>query len=106
MSDGSDELGTPVGAYEDDGDEGLVDVDDEELTDDEEESSQPRRSSHVSTRPSYLDDYVLFSEIEGERLLLIINEEPWDFSEAKSLKVWIDACKDELLSIEKIKHGI
>lgn len=103
LSDGSDELGTPVGAYEDDGDEGLVDVDDEELTDDEEESSQPRRSSRVSTRPSYLDDYVLFSEIEGERLLLIINEEPWDFSEAKILKVWIDACKDELLSIQKNK---
>lgn len=32
---------------------------------------------------------------------MIINDEPWDFLEAKELKVWIDACKDEILSIEK-----
>lgn len=34
---------------------------------------------------------------------MIINEEPWDYDEAKKLKVWVDACKDEILSIEKNK---
>lgn len=32
---------------------------------------------------------------------MIINDEPWNFSEAKELKVWIEACKDEIFSIEK-----
>lgn len=32
---------------------------------------------------------------------MIINDEPWDFNEAKELKVWINACKDEIVSIEK-----
>lgn len=32
---------------------------------------------------------------------MIINDEPWTFNDAKELKVWIDACKDEIFSIEK-----
>lgn len=32
---------------------------------------------------------------------MIINDEPWSFAEAKELKVWIEACKDEIFSIEK-----
>jgi len=32
---------------------------------------------------------------------MVINDEPWDFAEAKELQVWIDACKDEIISIEK-----
>lgn len=32
---------------------------------------------------------------------MIINDEPWSFAEAKKLQVWIDACKDEIISIEK-----
>ena len=62
---------------------------------------QPRRSSRIVHKPAYLDDYVLMAETECERLLMVINDEPWDFNEAKELKVWIDACKDEILSIEK-----
>lgn len=30
-----------------------------------------------------------------------INDEPWNWNEAKSLDVWIEACEDELFSIEK-----
>ena len=80
----------------------------EEYTVEEESNPQLlRRSQRVSTRPSHFDDYVLLAEIESERLLMVINEEPWDYDEAKKLKVWIDACKDEILSIEKkIKRGI
>ncbi|XP_033131958.1 uncharacterized protein LOC103848357 isoform X1 [Brassica rapa] len=59
------------------------------------------RSQRVRSKPSYLDDYILLAEIESERLLMVINEEPWDYTEAKKLKVWVDACKDEIFSIEK-----
>ena len=31
----------------------------------------------------------------------IVNDEPWDYTEAKKLNVWIDACEDEIFSIEK-----
>ena len=73
----------------------------EELLDDEEEQTQLRRSSRVSSKPAYLDDYVLLAEAEGERLLMVLNDEPWDYNEAKEHKVWVDACKDEIFSIEK-----
>ena len=57
-------------------------VDEEEEGDDdggiEEEQSQPRRSSRVSAKPSYLDDYILLADIECEKLLMVINNEPWD----------------------------
>ena len=41
--------------------------------------------------------------IETERLLLLINEEPWDWNEVKEEKVWRDACEDEIISIKKNK---
>lgn len=62
-------------------------VDEDEEGDDggiEEEQSQPRQSSRVSAKPSYLDDYILLAEIECERLLMVINNEPWDWSEEKT----------------------
>lgn len=77
----------------------------EEYTVDEEEDDPQvlRRSQRVGTRPSYLDDYILLAEIESERLLMVVNEEPWDYEEAKKLRVWVEACKDEIFSIEKNK---
>ena len=57
------------------------------------------------TRSGYLDDYVLKIEVlETERLLLLINEEPWDWNEAKVEKVWREACEDETVSIKKSKR--
>lgn len=47
----------------------------------EEEQSQLRRSTRVSTKHVYLDNYILLEEPECERLLMIINDEPWDFNE-------------------------
>ena len=79
----------------------------EEYTVEENDGSQaPRRSQRVGRTPSYLDDYVLIAEIESERLLMVINEEPWDFDEARKMKVWIEACKDEIFSIEKNKTWV
>lgn len=82
----------------------VEDVDEDE----EEEQSEPmvRRSTRVSTEPTYLDDYVLLVEAECERLLMIINNELWDYNEAKEMKVWFDACKEEICSIEKNKTWI
>lgn len=42
-----------------------------------------RRSKREINKPKYLNDYVLLSEEEGERLLLCLNAEPRDFYEAK-----------------------
>lgn len=52
---------------------------------------------------SYLSDYVMCSECEGERLLLLINEESWEFEDAVQEKVWRDACDEEIASIIKNK---
>lgn len=54
-------------------------------------------------KPSYLNDYVLLAEEEGKHLLLSLNEEPWNYNEAKELKVWREACGEELSSIERKK---
>ena len=62
---------------------------------------QLRRSSRVITKPAYLDDYIILAEYECERLLMVINDEPWDFNDAKELAVWVDACGEEISSIEK-----
>ncbi|KAG7552453.1 Integrase catalytic core [Arabidopsis thaliana x Arabidopsis arenosa] len=69
------------------------------------ESATPtlRRSGRETKQPSYLHDYILLAEIETERLLLSLNEEPWDYDEAKELKEWRDACQEEIISIEKNK---
>lgn len=107
-----------IGEYGNHGiDEGEVDIkqeDEEEdtttldhdLENQEEEESVAedaglRRSQRETRKPSYLDDYILLAEVEGERLLLSINDEPWDFGEAKEKKVWRDACDDEIKSIIK-----
>ena len=62
-----------------------VDEDDEEG---QEESQVPigeeteniqtevRRSTRFRKKPAYLDDYIYLAEIEGEKLLLLLNEEP------------------------------
>lgn len=72
----------------------------------EESSLALRRSSRVSTKPKYLEDYELLCEeddyetlceIEYEDLLLLVNEEPWK----RELKIWRDACEEEIKSIEK-----
>lgn len=65
------------------------------------EQSIPRRSTRVGRKPSYLDDYVCLAEDEGERLLLLLNEEPLDFEEVIELKVWRDACEEEIASVIK-----
>lgn len=79
--------------------------DDNESSDDQGEQPQLRRSSRTSTMHGYLDDYVLIAEAECERLLTIVNDEPWDYAEAKELNVWIDACQDEFSVLRKITHG-
>lgn len=64
----------------------------EETMEDDEESDEEvdilenqhteglRRSQRVSTKPKYLEDYVLFlAEEEGEQLLFVLNNEPTSF---------------------------
>lgn len=79
------------------------DEEDDEGNSDDDQDEQPRlrRSSRVSTKPAYLEDYILLAEAECERLLAVVNDEPWDFTKAKELKVLIAACEDEIFSIEK-----
>lgn len=47
--------------------------DEEDVYEEEEGQSLPlvRRLTRVSTKPAYLDDYVLFADIECEKLLMI-----------------------------------
>ena len=75
----------------------------EEVSSDEEEASQPalRRSTRVTVKPKYLEDYLLFAFEEGERLLMCLNDEPVSFAEAKKSKKWTRACEDEIESIIK-----
>ncbi|KAG7582977.1 Zinc finger CCHC-type [Arabidopsis suecica] len=72
---------------------------------DNESQTQPgkivTKSGRVVTKPKYLQDYILLGEEEGERLLMCLDDEPWDFDEAKESKEWMAACKDEIHSIEK-----
>lgn len=83
---------------DDDNDDAVVISDDE---DEQEEEVQLRRTVRERRAPEYLSDYVLLSETECEWLLMSLNDEPWDFSEARSMKVWLQACEDEIASIEK-----
>ena len=71
-----------------------------EISDDEGDQPQLRRSTRVKTAPEYLSNYILLAETECEWLLMSINDEPWDFDEAKDMKVWLDACREEIASIE------
>lgn len=61
------------------------------------------RSIRETKRSWYLDDYILLAEVESERLLLLVNDEPWNYDEKKGEKVWRDACQDEITSIMKNK---
>lgn len=74
-----------------------------ETKDDDDEQSGPRRSTRARKKLDYLNEYICLAELECERLLIIINEEPWDFSEAKAHKEWIVACEDGIESIIKNK---
>lgn len=67
--------------------------------DDEGDSAEQiplRKSSRVSKKPSYLDDYVCLAEAEGGHLLLLINDEPWELEDAVKEKVWRDTCEDDI----------
>ncbi|KAG7571799.1 Zinc finger CCHC-type superfamily [Arabidopsis suecica] len=76
-------------------------------TETSEDQTQPKvtitRSGREVIRPRYLNDYILLAEIECERLLLVINDEPWDYNEAKKSEKWKEACVEEISSIEKNK---
>lgn len=68
-----------------------IENDEEEAIDDdgegdEEEQPELRRSNRASKKPSYLDDYILMAEVDCERLLMVFNNEPWSYNEAKELK--------------------
>lgn len=66
------------------------------------EEVQPlRRSERQTTKPKYLDDYILLSEELGEEVLLYLNNEPRNFGEAKGSKEWTRACEEEIESIVK-----
>ena len=52
-------------------------------------------------KPRYLQDYLLLAEEDGEKLLMCLNDEPWDFWEAKNSEYWMATCEDEIASIEK-----
>lgn len=73
----------------------------EEESDEESDIVVLRRSETQTSKPKYLDDYVLIAEEEGEMLLLCLNNEPQSLVEASELKEWIEACTDEIISIEK-----
>lgn len=77
-------------------------VDEEEDIDDHNEEIL-RRSTREKKKDAYLDDYIQLAELESERLLLTINDKPWDYNEAKEKKVWRDACEDEIVLIVKNK---
>uniref|UniRef100_A0A1J3H956 Retrovirus-related Pol polyprotein from transposon TNT 1-94 n=1 Tax=Noccaea caerulescens TaxID=107243 RepID=A0A1J3H956_NOCCA len=68
-----------------------------------EQPVQLRRSDRQRSKPTYLDDYLLQSAVECERLLLIIYDEPRNFKEAEGSSKWRLACKEEIDSINKNK---
>lgn len=83
-----------------------AEVDDNDVDGDKVEIIEPetqslRRSERIHVKPKYLDDYILIAEELGEEILLYLNNEPKNFSEAKKSKEWTRACVDEIDSIEK-----
>lgn len=73
----------------------VVEVEDDEIEVDHEDQGDDsetmilRRSERQTSRPKYLDDYVMLSEEESEMLLMCLNGEPRTFEEASELKEWI-----------------
>ena len=81
----------------DENNEGSVE-EEEDIPNDNDQDEQTnevilRRSERQRHRPNHQDDYILFAELEVEKLLMTISEEPWDYIEAKELKVWRDSCR-------------
>lgn len=50
----------------------------------EQSQTGPRRTQRQTVKPKYLQDYVLLVEKEGEKVLLCLNNEPFDFMEQKN----------------------
>ena len=59
--------------------------------------------TRIDKKPAYLDDYICLAEEEGERLLLLLNEDLWNFESAMEENVWRDACNEQIKSIVKDK---
>ena len=76
------------------------------LGEDETEAQPLRRSERQTTRPKYLDDYILLAEELGEEILMYLDNEPRNFEEAKESKQWTRACEEEIESIVKNKTWI
>lgn len=57
---------------------------------------------HLGTEPGS-KAYRLFAEEAGERLLMCVDNEQYDFEEAKECKEWIRACEDGIYSITKLE---
>lgn len=75
-----------------------------EQLEEEETDIQPkslRRSERQTTKPKYLDDYILLAEELGEEVLMYLNDEPRNFGEAKESRYWTRACEEEIDSIIK-----
>lgn len=92
-----------VGNADEEGDNTEIPTVEEEQDINDRNEESLRRSTREKKKHAYLDDYIQLTELESERLLLTINDEPWDYNEAKEKKVWRDACEDEIVSIVKNK---
>ena len=68
---------------------------------DQEPIQEVIRSNRQTSRPSYLEDYVMLADLECEILLLALNNEPLNIQEALKSKRWKLACIDEIDSIYK-----
>lgn len=73
----------------------------EDEVDDEEDGF--RRLDRVRRKLDYFSEYICFVEIECERILIMINEEFWDFEEVKVYREWVVECEDEIEFIVKNK---
>lgn len=70
-----------------------------EGVDEQEYTQEVRPSTRQTSRPCYLEDYVLLSDIKCEFLLLTLNDEPLSLQEKLKDKRWKVACVDEIDSI-------
>lgn len=98
----SGEIKTEEKVADEDHEVNIEEEDNAESEDDTDETSETdlmelRRSTRISSKPKYLEDYVLLlAEEEGERLLMCLNNEPESFEEAKRYKEWLQACEAEI----------
>lgn len=81
-------------------DTNTISIEDEENERNHENKVLRRRERQMS-RPKYLNDNVLIADEKGEMLLLGLNDDPINFVEASKLEARIEACVDEMQSIEK-----